>query len=133
MGSRRQPMSSLSEDHAAIRLQCVGRMFLSRREIKRLRKDCEEEERWRQALQRRRARIERLERELRHVEELPASEIGKIHLRCALRSEQQARVGSDDSGGMASWAAGQAPAAAHGRDPREGCAQASRLLSAPSE
>jgi len=75
MGSRHQPMLSLSEDHAAIRLQCVGRMFFSRREIKRLRRDCEEEERWRQALQRRRARIERLERELRHVEELPASEI----------------------------------------------------------
>lgn len=50
-------------------------MFFARQEVKLLRSEREEEKRWRQALQRRRARIERLERELRHVEELPASEI----------------------------------------------------------
>jgi len=66
---------ALGDDAAATRLQCAGRMFFARREAKLLRTELEEEQRWRQALQRRRARIERLERELRHVEELPASDI----------------------------------------------------------
>jgi len=68
-------MASLGDDAAATRLQCAGRMFFARRDAKLLRTELEEERRWRQVLGRRRARIERLERELRHVEELPASDI----------------------------------------------------------
>jgi len=58
-------------------VQCAVRCGLARRELRQLRAWFEEEHKWRQALKRRRARIERLERELRHVENMPALDVDR--------------------------------------------------------
>ena len=61
------------EERTALRvIQCAVRCGIARRVTRREREWWEEDQRWRQALHRRRQRIERLERELRHVESLPA-------------------------------------------------------------
>jgi len=72
-------MTELSAaEKAALRvIQCSLRCALSRRQLRQLSSWFEEEQKWRQALKRRRARIERLERELRHVENMPAMDVDR--------------------------------------------------------
>lgn len=62
---------------ATVVIQCAVRCGLARRVTRREREWWEEDQRWRQALLRRRQRIERLERELRHVENLPALDVDR--------------------------------------------------------
>ena len=67
----------LSEDEALLVIQCAVRCRLSKRELRQLRAWHLEDQKWRLALKRRRQRIERLERELRHVENLPAVDVDR--------------------------------------------------------
>mmetsp|Transcript_41817 Transcript_41817/g.104571 ORF Transcript_41817/g.104571 Transcript_41817/m.104571 type:complete len:304 (+) Transcript_41817:232-1143(+) len=70
-------MTSLlaSEEAALVSIQCAARGKMARQERKRLEADREEEKVWRLSLSRRRERIERLERELHLVEEMPAAQV----------------------------------------------------------
>jgi len=63
---------------AATAIQNAYRCKVAKQELAFLKDDYAEEMKWRQQLRRRRARIEQLERELQHVEELPSSEVDKF-------------------------------------------------------
>ena len=72
-------MTSLlaNEEKALVKIQCAARNKTARAERKRLEEERDEERQWRIALDKRRERIERLERELAHVEEMPAAAVDK--------------------------------------------------------
>jgi DNA repair exonuclease SbcCD ATPase subunit len=68
---------SEAEKDALRVIQCSIRCAISRGRLRQLSSWFEEEQKWRQTLKRRRARIERLERELRHVENMPALDVDR--------------------------------------------------------
>ena len=70
-------MASEDEGRAIAVIQRALRCGLARRDLRQLRTWFEEDNKWRQVLKRRRKRIEKLERELRHVESLPALEVDR--------------------------------------------------------
>jgi hypothetical protein len=68
---------SADEQQALMVIQRSVRCSLARRELRQLRAWFEEDNKWRLALKRRRQRIERLERELGYVENLPALDVDR--------------------------------------------------------
>mmetsp|Transcript_46510 Transcript_46510/g.72795 ORF Transcript_46510/g.72795 Transcript_46510/m.72795 type:complete len:235 (+) Transcript_46510:141-845(+) len=73
-------VASLSEEEAQflVKIQNAIRIRFAKREFKELKKEFDEEEEWRAALRRRRQRIEKLERELQHVEELQPVDVERF-------------------------------------------------------
>ncbi len=68
----------MDDEKRALRvIQCAVRCSLAKRQHQQLRKWWDEDQKWRLALKRRRQRIERLERELRHVENLSAVDVDR--------------------------------------------------------
>ena len=71
---RKNVSTSNKEADAAITIQKSIRLHLARNQLSNLRKELEEEREWRSSLAKRRERIQKLERELRYLEDLPAAE-----------------------------------------------------------
>ena len=129
---------SAYEESALVKIQSAARGKVAREELKRLEADEKEEREWRIALSKRRERIERLERELQHVEEMPAAAVdtysqtaryGRNNKDAAARAIQgifRYTESSQTAPKFSTLPATVNPATAPSRDPTEGSQRVSR-------